>query len=134
MQRTVSTRDGEGIKRALKAGYKIIIITGGNSVGMKKRFSYLRVLDFYDDVPDKMKVLQEIMEQSKIEFSNILYMGDDLPDIPVLRKVGISACPSDAAPDVLPICQFISNYKGGHGCVRDVIETVMRIQGKWPVL
>ena len=130
--RTMNVRDGQVVKWALQAGYDICIITGGRSEGVKKRFSDLGVTEYYSGVKEKLPVYQSFLERSNLLSSEICYMGDDIPDIPVLRKVIVSSCPADSVPEVLEICDYISPLKGGAGCVRDIIEKVMKIQGKWP--
>lgn len=130
--RTMNVRDGQVVKWALQAGYDICIITGGRSEGTKKRLTELGITEYYSGVKEKLPVFQSFLERSGLLSSEICYMGDDLPDIPVLRRVIVSACPSDSVPEVMEICDYISPIPGGAGCVRDVIEKVMKIQGKWP--
>lgn len=132
--RTMNVRDGQVVKWALRAGYEIAIITGGRSEGTKKRLTDLGITEYYSGVTDKLPVFQSFLERSNLLPSEICYMGDDIPDIPVLRKVIVSACPADSVPEVLEICDYISPIAGGGGCVRDIIEKVMKIQGKWPEL
>ncbi len=130
--RQMSTRDGQGIKTALDFGYNIGIITKGTSKGVRKRFEVLGVENIYDKVEDKLVALNDLTFKLNIDKNQILYMGDDLPDLIVMDHVGVFSCPSDASIDVLNKAEFISSYKGGMGCVREIIEKVMRLQGKWP--
>lgn len=130
--RSMSTRDGQAIKFALDAGYRVAIITKGGSQGVKNRLTGLGITDIYEKLETKQAAYQELIEKYQLKKNEILYMGDDLPDIPLLKQVGLSSCPYDASVDVLAIANFISAKKGGHGAVRDVIERVMRCQNKWP--
>ncbi len=129
--RRMSIRDGYAIKRAVQEGYRVCAITGGKSDGVRSRLFNLGVSDIYLGAEDKLEAYGEILELYELDEDGILYMGDDVPDYPVMRKVGLPACPADAAPEVLKIAQYVSPYRGGEGCVRDVIEKVLRLQGKW---
>lgn len=129
--RTMNTRDGQAVKIALEAGYNMAIITKGFSIGVRKRFELLGIEHIYDKVNNKTEALADLMIKLSVQQDEILYMGDDIPDIQVLGQVGVSSCPHDAVPEVMQKVQYISAFKGGNGCVRDVIEKVMKIQGKW---
>ena len=129
--RTMNTRDGQAVKIALEAGYNMAIITKGFSTGVRKRFDLLGIEHIYDKVNNKTEALADLMIKLSVQQNEILYMGDDIPDIQVLGQVGVSSCPHDAVPEVMQKVQYISAFKGGNGCVRDVIEKVMKIQGKW---
>lgn len=131
MLRTMNVKDGYAIQLAVKKGYKIAIISGGNCKSIKKRFTLLGVEDVYLGVSDKLEVFQEYIEKNAIDAHTILYMGDDLPDYPVMERVGVPACPADAAEEIKSVSKYVSIFKGGDGCVRDVIEQVMKIQGTW---
>lgn len=130
--RTVNVRDGQVIKWAIHAGYALGIITGGRSAGAKKRFTDLGVQEYYSGIEDKWAAFQSFLQRSDLLVSEVCYMGDDLPDLPVLRKVALACCPADAVPEVLEVCDYISPWPGGAGCVRDVLERVLKLQGKWP--
>jgi 3-deoxy-D-manno-octulosonate 8-phosphate phosphatase (KDO 8-P phosphatase) len=130
--RKMSIRDGYAIKRAVQEGYRICVITGGNSEGVRERLQDLGVTDIYMDRQDKMEAYEDFIDLHELDEGTVLYMGDDIPDYPVMRKVGLPACPVNAAPEVLQIAQYVSPYQGGEGCARDVIEKVLRLQGKWP--
>lgn len=130
--RSMSTRDGQAIKFALDAGFHVAIITKGGSQGVKSRLRGLGITDIYEKLETKQAAYDELVAKYQLKSDQILYMGDDLPDIPLLRQVGLSACPYDASRDVLSLATYISPNNGGHGAVRDVIERVMRCQGKWP--
>ena len=129
--RKMNIRDGYAIKHAIKNGYKIAIITGGKSEGVVTRLKNLGVQDVYSGISDKVDTYQEIVYTYDLNPETILYMGDDFPDIEVMQKVGIAACPKDAAHEVIEIADYISPVDGGRGCARDVIEKVMRLHGKW---
>lgn len=129
--RTMNTRDGQAVKIALEAGYNLAIITKGFSTGVRKRFELLGITNIYDKVSDKTDALVDLTEKLSIQKHEIIYMGDDIPDLPMMDLVGIAACPHDAVPEVIKKADFIASHRGGHGCVREVIEKVMKIQGKW---
>ncbi len=129
--RKMSIRDGYAIKHALKKGYKVVIITGGKSEGVVTRLKDLGVKDVHSGVSDKVEVYEELVDIYGLHPINILYMGDDFPDLEVMQKVGVAACPKDAAHEVIEIADYISPIEGGKGCARDVIEKVMRLHGKW---
>lgn len=131
--RSMSVKDGYAIKKALNHGYNFCIITGGKSQGVKTRLQNLGVTDIYLGQSDKMEAYEEYIYTYDLKPENILYMGDDLPDLPVMKKVAIAACPADAVPEVLESANYVSGLIGGQGCARDVIEKVMRVQGKWKV-
>lgn len=129
--RSMSVRDGYAIKRAIMQGIRFCIITGGTSKGVELRFKALGVQHYFDGVSNKKKVFEKWADSHQLDRSKILYMGDDLPDFEVMKLVGLSACPADAAPEILNIAQYISPAKGGEGCVRDVLEKVLKLQLKW---
>jgi 3-deoxy-D-manno-octulosonate 8-phosphate phosphatase (KDO 8-P phosphatase) len=129
--RTMNTRDGFAIKYAVEKGFRVCIITGGKSAGVSMRLKALGVQDVFSGINDKLKTFNEYISLNNIDPENILYMGDDLPDHDVMRHVGLSTCPADSAPEIIHIAQYISPLKGGQGCVRDVIEKVLKLQHKW---
>lgn len=131
MLRSVNIKDGFAIQHAIKAGYKIGIISGGKSDGVRKRFEGLGVEHIYLGQKEKVNAFNELVKAWGVDHSEIAYMGDDFPDIPVLELAGLSCCPKDSAVDVLDKCDFISPINGGQGCVRDLIEKTMKIQGSW---
>ena len=130
--RTMHVRDGQAVKWAIRAGYPIGIITGGRSEGAKKRLTDLGIEEYYSGIHDKWDAFHSFLRRTNTLISEVCYMGDDLPDLPVLRKVVLSCCPADAVPDVLDICDYVSPIRGGRGCVREIIEKVMKLQDKWP--
>ncbi|PDH48489.1 MAG: 3-deoxy-D-manno-octulosonate 8-phosphate phosphatase [Bacteroidetes bacterium MED-G20] len=131
MVRTMHTKDGYALQHAVKKGYHIVIISGGSSVMVKKRLEGLGVEHIYLGKNHKLPVLNEHLQKHNISLSQVIYMGDDIPDLPCLKVVGISSCPKDASVEVREVCDYISHINGGKGCVRDVLEQTMRIQNKW---
>jgi 3-deoxy-D-manno-octulosonate 8-phosphate phosphatase (KDO 8-P phosphatase) len=129
--RALQSKDGYAVQYATKLGYKIFIITGGNSQQVKDRLLNLGVNEVHLSVKRKLSCFEEILAKYQLTTKEVLYMGDDIPDIPVLQKVGVSTCPQDACSDVKECVDYQSHRNGGHGCVRDVIEQTLRVQGKW---
>ena len=131
IDRQFQAKDGYAIKHAISKGYNFVIISGGTQDNIRKRLNSLGVEDVFISAFDKIKIFNDYINKKNISPDNILYMGDDNPDIDVLKIVKISACPIDASVDVTKVCNYISDKKGGEGCVRDVIEQVMRVHNKW---
>ncbi len=131
MLRTMHTKDGFAMKTALLAGYKICVISGGSNEGVRLRLKGLGVTDVYLGSHDKIEQFKEYLDSNSIKAENVLYMGDDIPDYPVMKLVGLPTCPQDAVPEIKAISKYISHRNGGQGCVRDVIEQVLKVQGKW---
>ena len=129
--RTMNTRDGYALKTAVDLGYRVCIISGGTNEAVKSRLKGLGIQDIYLGAHDKIEQLNELVDMYEIQMDEILYMGDDIPDYPVMKLVGLPTCPKDAAPEIRDISAYISQNKGGKGCVRDVIEQVMKVQDKW---
>ena len=129
--RTANVKDGFAIKLALAEGFEIGIITGGTQSRVKMRYQKLGVRHFYDNIRDKCTALEEFIFATGIDASHILYMGDDLPDLELMEICGIPTCPSDAVTEIKLAAKYISDRNGGEGCVRDVIEQVLRAQEKW---
>lgn len=129
--RTTNVKDGFSIRAALKAGFQIAIITGANTQRVKLRYNKLGVEHIYLNSFSKMECLNDFCAKTGAAKADILYMGDDLVDFDIMQEVGISTCPINAVPEIKAISQYISDRKGGEGCVRDVIEQVMRSQQKW---
>ena len=130
--RKMHTRDGFALKTALKANYRIAIITGGKSQGVIERLKNLGITDIYAGIQDKIEAFDEYLYTYDLDPATILYMGDDVPDYLPMRRVALPACPADAATEIIEIAQYISPIPGGKGCVRDVIEKTMRIHQRWP--
>lgn len=131
--RLMNSRDGYALKAAVKAGYRVCIITGGNSQGVVKRLEGLGVTDVFAGVSNKVSTFWEYVRKHELDPAAILYMGDDIPDYQVMRLVGLPACPADATQEILDIAQYISPKAGGQGAARDVIEKVMKLHGTWTV-
>ena len=129
--RTMSMKDGYALKTAVDLGFNICIITGGSNEGVRLRLEGLGVKDIYLKAHDKLKHLNEYLNKYNIKSENVLYMGDDIPDYPVMKRVGLPCCPQDAIPEIKTISKYISHKNGGYGAVRDVIEQVLKVQGKW---
>ena len=129
--RTFFIKDGYAIEKALQNGYNIIIISGGFEKGVHNRLTFLGIKDIFLGVKDKLTLFEEYKKEKNLEEEQILYMGDDIPDYKMLKRVGLPTCPNDAANDIREICKYISPFNGGRGAVRDVIEKVMKSQGKW---
>lgn len=129
--RTLNIKDGYAIQFAVKCGLHIAIITGGKTEAIRKRYQGLGVKDIYLGAAVKTREYNELMNKYNLRSEEVLYMGDDIPDYEVLTMVGLPCCPADAAPEIKNICKYISHKEGGKGCGRDVIEQVLRAQGKW---
>jgi len=129
--RRMHIKDGFALQMALKNGYRVKIISGGNSPEVLDRLNKLGVSDVHMSVLDKGTLLQEWMKAENLKKESVLYMGDDLPDLPALGVVGLPACPADAADEVKKAAIYISPLKGGDACVREVIEKVLRMNGQW---
>lgn len=129
--RSANTRDGYAISIAARHGYPIAIITGGRSESVRSRFLALGVQHVYLGCTDKAEALEEFCALHDIAPSQVLYMGDDMPDLPVLQRVGFPTCPADATAEVQAASIYISRFGGGYGCVRDVVEQVLKLAGKW---
>ena len=129
--RAYNAKDGYAVSYAVRQGYKIFIVTGGRGDILYKRFSYLGVTELHVNVSDKIAVLSGIMERHSLDPENVLFMGDDIPDYEVMQIAGLPACPADAAPEIKQIARYISPFGGGQGCGRDIIEQILRAQGKW---
>ncbi len=129
--RRMGVKDGYAIKKAVDQGYRICIITGGTNIGVRKRLEGLGVTDFYMGTHQKEDALHAYCEHYSLTLSQILYMGDDLPDIPPMKRVGIASCPKDAVPEVKEVSHYISHRNGGQGCARDVLEQVLKVRGHW---
>ena len=131
MLRLMNTKDGYAIKYAIDNGFKISIITGGTNLAVKKRLFALGVQNIYLGSHDKINSFNDLIKNLNLNHSEILYVGDDIPDIPVMKKVGVSACPQDAVQEVKAISDYVSHKNGGSGCVREIIEQVLKVQDKW---
>ena len=131
MVRQMNIKDGYAIKTAIDNGLNICIISGGKSEGVRIRLANLGVKNIFLGVHDKIERYYQIVDGYKLKPENIAYMGDDIPDYTVMNLVGLPSCPNDAAPEIQKISKYISYKKGGEGCVRDLLEQILRVQGKW---
>lgn len=131
MTRRMNIKDGYALQLAVKRGYAVMVISGGNSPEVKERLEKLGITQVWMQVTDKTSLLQQVMKKQGLDKNAVLYMGDDLPDLSVMQTAGLACCPADAARDIKEIAHYISPLKGGEGCVRDVIEKVMRLRGNW---
>jgi len=129
--RSANVKDGYVLQLAVRLGYRVVIISGGLSKSMENRFEALRINDVFLGVSDKLVVLNKYISENKLDPKKMVYMGDDIPDFKVMKKVGVPCCPTDAAEEIKNISIYISDKKGGEGCVRDIIEQVLKVQGKW---
>ncbi len=130
-QRTYYAKDGYAVAYAIRNGMKVCIITGGRGENLKRRFDMLHVEKTYINISDKLAVLDSYIEQEGLDRRNVVFMGDDIPDLEAMASVGIPVCPADAADEVAAVSKYVSQYPGGHGCVRDIIEQVLRAKGLW---
>lgn len=129
--RQMNTKDGFALKTAINMGFQVCIISGGTNQAVKLRLSGLGITDIYLGSHNKIDQLEEYLNTHNIPKEKVLYMGDDIPDLPVMKIVGLAACPKDAVQEIQQISKYISQKKGGRGCVRDVIEQVLKVQDKW---
>jgi len=129
--RTMNTKDGYALKTAVDNGYNVCIISGGTNPGVKSRLNGLGITDIYLGAHNKIEQMDEYLDIYNIDPKNVLFMGDDIPDLPVMKICGLAACPKDAVPEIQDVSHYISQKKGGRGCARDVIEQVMKVQDKW---
>lgn len=131
MMRSMNVKDGYSIQRAVKAGFPIAIISGAASDSIRIRFETIGVTEIFLKITDKLPVFETFCKKYALDPSEVMYMGDDIPDLEVMQKVGLPVCPADAAPEIKACSSYISFQAGGHGCVRDVVEQVMKAQEKW---
>ena len=129
--RMSNVKDGYAIHQAAMRGLRLCIISGGDAEPMRKRFSGLGISDIFMKVSEKLPVLRRWIAENGFSEGEVAYMGDDIPDLPSLRAVGLSACPYDAAHEVQQTVRYISRFSGGYGCARDLIEQVLRAKGEW---
>ena len=129
--RHMNVKDGYALKTALNSGYRICVISGGTNEGVRKRLEALGIKDIYLGAHNKIVQYQQLVKNYDLKPENVLYMGDDIPDYHVMQLVGLPTCPQNAVPEIKGISKYISHVEGGKGAVRDVIEQVMKVQGKW---
>ncbi len=129
--RRMHVKDGFALQMAIKNGYRVLIISGAQSPQVVHRLEKLGITDVHMSVLDKKAFILEYMAANDLKKEEVLYMGDDLPDIPAMGVVGLSSCPADAVNEVKEVVQYISPIKGGFACVRDVIEKVLKLNDHW---
>ncbi|WP_044397424.1 HAD family hydrolase [Lacinutrix sp. Hel_I_90] len=131
MLRSMNVKDGYALKQALNKSYNVCVISGGTNEGVRIRLNHLGVKSVYLGAHKKKDQFLDYIKTENIKPEHILYMGDDIPDIPVMQLVGLVACPQDAVPEIKALSHYISHKNGGKGCVRDVIEQVLKVRGDW---
>lgn len=131
MLRNMNVKDGFAIKTAIDAGFHICIISGGSNEGVRKRLEGLGVGNISLGTHDKVTHLKDFMLKYNLEASQLVYMGDDIPDVPAMKMVGLPCSPQDAVQEIKAISKYVSHKNGGKGCVRDIIEQVLKVQDKW---
>lgn len=129
--RTFNIKDGYALQLAVKKGFHVCILSGGRGAAMQKRFEGLGIHNIFLGVSDKVAVYNSLLANYKLTATEVLYMGDDIPDLKVMQLVGLATCPADAVPEIKAISQYISPFNGGKTAVRDIIEKVLKVQNKW---
>ncbi len=129
--RTMNVRDGFAKQHAIKQGYQIFVISGGVSPAVEQRLRRLGIQEVFMGIQNKLETMQNLLKKYDLTPEKVIYVGDDLPDIEAIQLAGIKCCPADAVPEIMSIADFVSTHKGGEGCVREIIEQVLRVQGKW---
>ncbi len=129
--RTVNIKDGYAIQLAIKLGLRIVILTGGKTSSVRLRYEGLGVEDVYMGCAVKIETYESFLQKYGLADEEVMYMGDDIPDLEIMRRVGCPVCPKDACPEIKEVSIYVSDRNGGYGCGRDVIEQTLRAQGKW---
>ena len=129
--RKMNAKDGFALKLALKKDYNIAIITGGREKNIKERLEKLGITNIFLNAHDKLPILNKYLSDNKIDPNTSLYMGDDIPDLKPMKNIGLACCPNDAVYEIKEISHYISNINGGCGCVRDVVEQVLKANNDW---
>ena len=129
--RMVNIKDGYAIQHAAKCGLQMAIISGGNSESVRQRYNMLGIQDVFLGAGKKLDVLRKWMEEKGLQPEQVAFCGDDIPDIPSLRYVGLSVCPADAASEVREVSRYITAANGGYGVARELLEQIMRVRGQW---
>jgi 3-deoxy-D-manno-octulosonate 8-phosphate phosphatase (KDO 8-P phosphatase) len=129
--RRMNIKDGYALQLAIKKGYEILVITGGTSEAVRMRLLKLGITKFYPGIKNKEELFLQFIEENNYLPNEVLYMGDDIPDLKCIMAAGIGCSPADAVPEIRAIARYISPYKGGEGCVRDVLEKVMKLNDHW---
>lgn len=129
--RTANIKDGYAMQLAVKKGLRLVIITGGKSEAVEQRYRALGINDIYMRSSIKIVDFEKVVEEYGLTMDEIMYMGDDIPDLEIMQRVGVPCCPADAVPEVKESSVYVSDQDGGNGCARDIIEQVLKAQGKW---
>lgn len=129
--RRMSIKDGFALQLAVKCGYRVAVVSGSTPSPVIDRLHKLGIQDVYMSVLDKKTLVEEYMTSNRLATEEVLYMGDDLPDLPAMSSVGLPTCPADAANEIKEAAHYISPANGGFGCARDVIEQVLRLNDHW---
>lgn len=129
--REYNAKDGYAVSYAIRQGYKIFIITGGRGDILKKRFDYLGITELHTHCADKLTVMNDIIERHGLNREHVMFMGDDIPDLDCMRNIGVPVCPADAVSEIIDASLYVSEFGGGKGCVRDIVEQILRAQGNW---
>ncbi|MEQ9186868.1 MAG: HAD-IIIA family hydrolase [Cryomorphaceae bacterium] len=129
--RSMQSKDGYALQIAVKKGYRVAIITGGNSLPVKERLQALGITDVYLKSSHKDESMDDFLHSYGLKPEEVMYMGDDIPDLSAMLMIGLPACPADAAPEIKSCSKYISKKRGGEGCVREIIELIMKTQGTW---
>ena len=129
--RTMNIKDGYALKVAVDMGFRVCIISGGTNPAVKSRLQGLGITDIFLGAHNKIEQFNEYLELYEIDPGEVVYMGDDIPDLPVMKLCGLATCPKDAVQEIRNISSYVSQKNGGKGCVRDVIEQVLKVQDKW---
>ena len=129
--RKLNIKDGFALQLAIKKGYQLMVISGGESEGVLKRLQKLGLADIFMKVTDKRELLTNYLKEKNISKEQVLFMGDDIPDYSAMKLAGLACAPADAMPEIKRLAHYISKRNGGAGCVRDVIEKVLKINGDW---
>jgi 3-deoxy-D-manno-octulosonate 8-phosphate phosphatase (KDO 8-P phosphatase) len=131
--RTMNIRDGYALQLAVREGFRVLVISGGDSDAVRQRLERLGIGDVFLKETNKAACLQQYLLDQGLEAAEVLYMGDDIPDLEAMALAGLPCCPADAAPEIRSRSLFISSVPGGKGCAREVIEKVLKLQGHWPL-
>lgn len=131
MARKMHIKDGYALQLAVKKGYRVVTISGSTSDAVKERLARLGVTDVFFNVIDKKETFSEYLHYHQLQWSEILFMGDDIPDYAIMQSVGLPCCPADAVAEIKQLSKYISPFNGGEGCGRDVIEKVLKLNGHW---
>ncbi|MEI9944849.1 MAG: HAD hydrolase-like protein [Chitinophagaceae bacterium] len=129
--RRMNIKDGYALQLAVKTGYKIYVVSGSTASPVVERLNKLGITEVHFSVLDKKKFVETLLANNNLEPSKVLYMGDDIPDLPAMKAVGLPVCPADAVTEIRNISSYISTFSGGFGCVRDVIEKVLKANDQW---